>query len=133
MIGPVVDGALVVRGWTNNIRGLGVVVETVGRYPGDVSEAIPLGAALCIELVCIIVGNVLCESLDLVLESFSGESRDFRVIQRKTRPEGLVNERTNEMVILLLQRDHLPTLYLAGRRSLDSGWCQEVQSANLSK
>lgn len=94
MIGPVVDGGLVVRGWTDDVRGMGVVVESVGWHPGAASEAIPLSAALCIELVCIIVGNVLCQSLDLVLEMFSGESRDFGMVQWETRPEGLVNDGT---------------------------------------
>jgi len=59
VIGPVVDGTLVVRCWTNDVRAMGIVIERLGRYPGEVPEAIPLGAALRIKLVCIIVGDIL--------------------------------------------------------------------------
>ncbi len=60
VVGTVMDGTLVVSRWTNDVRAVGVVAEGVVWYPGEVYEAIPLSSALCIELVCINVGHVLC-------------------------------------------------------------------------
>ena len=48
----------------------------------DVSESIPLCPALRIEVVYIIVGYVLRQSLDLVFEALASESRGFWMIQR---------------------------------------------------
>ena len=61
--------------WTNNIFSMRIVVKAPTRYVGEVPEAIPLRAALSIEKVGIIVGDVLCENLDVMLEALSCEGR----------------------------------------------------------
>ena len=43
------------------------------------SETVPLGSALSIQLISIIVGNVFGQSLDLMFEAFSGETGNFRM------------------------------------------------------
>ena len=48
------------------------------------SEAIPLGPALCIQGIEVVVSNVSPEGLDLMLELLAIESWDFGDIQRKT-------------------------------------------------
>ena len=51
------------------------------------SETIPLCPALRVEMIYIVIGNVLCQGLDLVLETLSSESRCFWVIQRPTKTQ----------------------------------------------
>jgi hypothetical protein len=53
--------------------GLGVVVEELGGDVGEVAEAVPLGAALGVEVVEVVVGDVLDERFDRVGEGFAAE------------------------------------------------------------
>jgi len=53
------------------------------------SETIPLCPALRVEMIYIVVGNVLCQGLDLVLEALSSESRRFWVVQGPTKAQWL--------------------------------------------
>lgn len=85
MVRPVMDGAFLVCCGTDDVGAVGVVVECVGRYPCKMSEPIPLSPTLRVQLVRIVVGNVLCQSLDVVFEGFSGESGRLRMIQWETR------------------------------------------------
>ena len=85
---------------------MGVVVEGAGWNPGElstrlacaqpcsgavtnVSETIPLCPALRVEMIYIVVGNVLCQGFDLVLEALSSESRRFWVVQGPTKAQFL--------------------------------------------
>ena len=45
------------------------------------SETIPLCPALRVQFVFIIICNALGQCLDLVLEAFTGETRNFRMVQ----------------------------------------------------
>ena len=46
VVGPVVNGAFVVGSGTDNVGAVGVVIEGVGGDPGEMSESVPLSAAL---------------------------------------------------------------------------------------
>lgn len=48
------------------------------------SKPIPLGPALSVQLVQIIIGDILKQRLDPVDELFTLESRSFRDVQRQT-------------------------------------------------
>jgi len=48
------------------------------------SKSIPLGPALCVQLICIIVGYILGKSLDVVLEALARESWCLWMVQRET-------------------------------------------------
>lgn len=97
VLGPVVDGALGVGGGADDVGAVCVVVEGAGRKVGElgllvgvtrdeyrggyVSEAVPLGPALGVEVVDVVVGEVLGQGLDLVHEGFATESWDGRGVQ----------------------------------------------------
>ena len=50
----------------------------------NMSEAIPLGSALCVQGIEIVVSQPFHERLDLMLEFFAVESGDFGDVQGKT-------------------------------------------------
>ena len=82
VLAPVMLGAFQVRVRADKVRALGVVVEEVGGDVADMAESIPLGAALGIEGVGVIVGHVLVENLDVVLEGFAPKTGRGRLVQR---------------------------------------------------
>ena len=48
------------------------------------SKAIPLCPALCVQGIEVVVSHAFHQRLDLMLELFAMESRDFGDVQRKT-------------------------------------------------
>jgi len=67
------DRALVVRRRACDIAPLGPVVEALRLHVREMAETVPLRPALGIHVVDIIVGDVLREHFDLVLEDLAVE------------------------------------------------------------
>ena len=86
VIRPVMNGAfMLVCCRPNDIRSVSIIVEHIGRQPSKMSESIPLRATLRIQFVRIIVGHILCQCLDVMLEDFSMERRCLWMVEGKAR------------------------------------------------
>ena len=95
------------------------------------AEAIPLSAALRIQRVAVIIGDILGNGLVAMLESFTIESGLLRHIERKTVYSLIEDYQCSfRHSLSLLQSHHLSSEYLLCRR-LDPLWCQQVQSSQL--
>jgi hypothetical protein len=73
VLGPVVYAAFEVGGWACDVGAFGAVVEGCCGRVGEVTEAVPLGPGLGVEVVDVVVGVVFGEGLDLVLKGFAVE------------------------------------------------------------
>ena len=107
-----VDAAFVIVVFAREISGFAVVVEGLRWDVRHVAEAVPLGAALCIQMVDIVIGDTLVKSLDLVLEFLATEGR------LKGHIEGEV------------ETGHVASAYL-GSSSFDTGRSEEIETANV--
>ena len=58
VVRPVVDGAFVVCTGSDDVGAVGIVVEGVCWYPGEMSESVPLGSTLGVQFVGVVVGDV---------------------------------------------------------------------------
>ena len=50
------------------------------RAAANMSETVPLGPALSIQLISIIVRNIFGQCLNFMFEAFTGESGNFRMV-----------------------------------------------------
>ena len=89
MFTPIVLGASVVGFWPEDVCADSIVVESLGGEVRKVSEAVPLGAALGVQLVRVVVGKVFGQGLDFVLEGFAGEGGVGWVVEGETEVDVL--------------------------------------------
>lgn len=96
------------------------------------SESVPLGPALRVQLVCIVVGYVLKQGLDIVFEGLAREERCLWMVQWETDSTVLAYS-WHERRVSVLDRHHLAGLDLAGGCRLYSCRREEVEAANLQR
>lgn len=89
------------------------------------SEAIPLGAALCIECVDIIKGFALSQVLDLMFERLAMKTGDFWLVQWQTDPINILHLKA--CCHYLLQRYRFPCFDLC-RGGFHSCGCKKIES-----
>lgn len=94
------------------------------------SESIPLGAALGVQGVCVVIDDIFDNSLDMMVKRLAIKCRFLWDIERKT-----INDLENDLSIpgyidYLLQSNHLPRCNLLSR-SHNPFLCQEIQPSQL--
>lgn len=84
MLSPMMDTILQVGIRALNIVAFDTVVELCCAEVGYVPETVPLGAALGVEGVLIIVGEVFGQDFELVPEFLAAEGGDFGDVEGET-------------------------------------------------
>jgi len=98
VVGPMMDAVSKVGVWAFDVLASNTIVELRGAKIAHVAKSVPLGPALRIHIVQIVVRKIFGKSLDLVTEYLAAESRLLGDIKRKAVDDVIIGCQSRDVI-----------------------------------